>query len=98
MIISDLNYLEAIATEADDVLGGSVYGRVDLKKRVEIYEKTRIDIKKKIKSDVDVKNNASYAEGLADAYGDNTFTEVFTATETTPYSSGSYGSSYGAVD
>ncbi|GAB4531708.1 MAG: hypothetical protein Tsb0014_15470 [Pleurocapsa sp.] len=95
MIISDLNYLENVE---GSVQGGSVYGKVWLRKDVVINEKTNIDIKKRINSKADIYGNASYAESLGDAYGKNSFTETFTATLTTDNSSGSYSSSYGSAD
>jgi hypothetical protein len=96
MIISDLNYLES--AEVSGVLGGGVDAKVKFDKKIDIMEKIKIDIDKKINAKSDVKGNQAFSEAAADAYGKDSFTETLTVSEVyEDLSSGSYSSSVAAA-
>lgn len=97
MIISDLNYLEAI--EGSELVGsGGVYFNSYFGKKVYVKEYIDNRLYNDIKSKVDVKGNAAEAEGVADAYGDDTKTLALGGTQTTPYSSESFVKTISATD
>ncbi len=76
MIISDLNYFEAVSGE--ELTGGRTR-RYSLKKRVDINER--------VNSDVRLRGNLSTVDGVATATGNNSFTEIIGGSSTTPRSS-----------
>lgn len=90
MFITDLNHLEVV--DANVAGAGGVYFNSRIYKDVNINEKIKIDIDKKVNSFVDIKGNLATAQSSADAYGSNTLAETNTFVQTTPYSSESYSS------
>ena len=80
MIISDLNYLEAV--EGNTVVGGDFDFDIskDIEVDVDIYE--NVDIDKDVNSVVYVEGNLATAESSANAFGGNTLTETFSLTYT----------------
>ncbi|BAZ15619.1 hypothetical protein NIES4071_74910 [Calothrix sp. NIES-4071] len=90
MIISDLNALEVV--ESAEVVGGFNQGYdfsyINFNEYVNIY--------KNVYSNTNVKGHLATAESDAKAYGYGTTTQIFTNTETTPFSSSSNGVSISA--
>jgi hypothetical protein len=82
MIISDLNYLEVVNQETGIVGGGGVQFNSNIKKKKDIDVDININIKKKVKAKADFKGNFSFVEGVSDAQGKNTFTEIEGGTQT----------------
>ena len=82
MILSDLNYLEVVNQETGIVGGGGVNFDSNIKKKKNIDVKINIDIKKKVKAKADFDGNFSFVEGVADAQGKDTFTEIEGGTQT----------------
>ena len=80
MIISDLNYLEAV--EGNAVVGGDFDFDIskDIEVNVDIYE--NVDIDKDVNSVVYIEGNLATAESSANAFGGNTLTETFSLTYT----------------
>ena len=80
MIISDLNYLEAV--DGTGVVGGDFDFDIskDIEVNVDIFENVAID--KDVNSVVYVKGNLATAESSANAFGNNTLTETFSLTYT----------------
>lgn len=95
MNIFDLNHIEAV--EGTEVVGGG-YKSVYFDKNVNIKFDEKIDIKKNIKSKVDVKGNFAFAEADADAYGKDTVAEAITYTVTDDYYSGAISNSVSATN
>lgn len=92
MLISNLNYLNEVSSESTDLSGGFGLGR----DYTDIKFSERFSIKKKVYSNTYVKGNLATVESDAYAEGYGTLTQVFTLTETTPYSSFSKGVSISA--
>lgn len=88
MLIFDLNYLEVIDQEANIIGSGGVNSNSNIRKKVDIFKKVLVDIRKKVNSEANVKGHLAEAEALADAKGRNTLSETFTFSQT-----GNYGSS-----
>ncbi|NJO40919.1 MAG: hypothetical protein HC865_09780 [Cyanobacteria bacterium RU_5_0] len=98
MIISDLNYLEAVGQEVAIVGSGGTRFNTDIYKKFNVY--ANIDVRDYKDFDVKVKvyGNAAFAEADADAYGNNTSSQTFTFAQTTPYSSESSSTSIALTD
>lgn len=94
MNILDLNHIEAV--EGNEVLGGG-YKSVYFNKDVNIDFDEKVDIKKNIKSRVDIKGNFAFAEADSDAYGKDTVAEAITYTVTDDYYSGAISNSVAAT-
>jgi hypothetical protein len=82
MIISDLNYLETVDQATGIIGGGGVNFNSNIKKRKDIDVNINVDIKKKVKAKADFKGNFAFVEGVSDASGKNTFTEIEGGTQT----------------
>ncbi|MCU0536687.1 MAG: hypothetical protein MUD14_22595 [Hydrococcus sp. Prado102] len=82
MIISDLNYLEVVNQETGIVRGGGVKFDSNIKKKKDIKVDIKINIDKNVKAKADFKGNFSFVEGVTDAKGKNTFTEIEGGTQT----------------
>ncbi|MBA3922000.1 MAG: hypothetical protein H0X31_10010 [Nostocaceae cyanobacterium] len=91
MIISDLNHLEVVS-EANSVLGGFTQGG-----STNISFNENFNLNKYIKSNVNITGHAATVESDATATGSGTLTQVFTNSNTTPYSSSSSGTSISAT-
>lgn len=97
MIISDLNYLET--TDGSEVVGGGgVNFNSRFNKNVNVRERIDLQLRNRIDSKVDITGNAAEAEGVADAFGNNTKTVVLVGTQTTGFSSESFGKAVSATD
>ena len=85
MIISDLNYLEAV--EGTGVVGGDFDFDIskDIEVNIDIFENVVID--KEVNSVVYVEGNLATAESSANAFGANTLTETFSLTYTNGHES-----------
>ena len=95
MIISDLNYLE---DTTEQVLGGDRAWDVDINKDVTITIDETLDINKDVYSNVNVDDNLAYAQGDANADGNNGIAEVFVFTYTGPNQAHASGSAFSATD
>lgn len=93
MIICDLNYLEVAQEE---VLGGFTVPKGGGNEYGNIVFYENVNINKYIQSKVNLKGSTATVQSTADAVGNGTLTQVFTATLTTPYSSSSSGTSISA--
>lgn len=82
MILSDLNYLEVVNQETGIVGGGGVNFDSRIKKRKDIKVNIDVNIKKKVQAKADFKGNFAFVEGVSDAQGKNTFTEIEGGTQT----------------
>ena len=95
MIISDLNYMEAVDA---DVQGASGVNFVtNVKKDVDINKYINVDIDKYVDSHVKISGNLGAAEASANAYGDNTLAETETFAQATDHSSEAFSDSVAAV-
>ena len=74
MIISDLNYMEAIETDVQGA--GNVKFNTDVFKDVDIKVDVKVDIFKDVDSKTDIKGNLATAEASADALGYDTLSET----------------------
>ena len=74
MIISDLNYMEAIETDVQGA--GNVKFNTDVFKDVDIKVDVNVDIFKDVDSKTDIKGNLATAEASADALGHDTLSET----------------------
>lgn len=70
----------------------------DVNKDVDIDVDKDYNFDADLDSDVSVDGNLATAEASADAYGDDTFTEASSFTQTTDYSSQSFSESTSATD
>lgn len=82
MIISDLNYLETVDRATGIIGGGGVRFDSDIRKRKDIKVNIDVNINKKVKAKADFKGNFAFVEGVSDASGKNTFTEIEGGTQT----------------
>lgn len=91
MFISDLSILEVV--ESAEIIGGGGF-KIKNKFKEYIDRKIDLDIKKKVKIDVDVKGN--FADAVADAQvsGKNTFSETIAAIDVVE---GEYSNSYSSA-
>jgi hypothetical protein len=96
MIINDLSYLEVV--EENRVVGGDFNfdSSIDFSSDVKIEKDVNIDVN--VKSDADISDNVALAEGSANAFGKNTFTEVVVSTYTDDNSSHSAAAAQSATD
>ncbi|MBD2353318.1 hypothetical protein H6G41_01560 [Tolypothrix sp. FACHB-123] len=86
MIISDLNYLEAV--EGSDVAGGRGKGKkVEFKKRIDVKIDYDANIDVKVKPEI--KGNTATGYGEANAKGRHTFTDIELLLSADKYSSSS---------
>ncbi|MBT9314450.1 hypothetical protein [Leptothoe spongobia] len=74
MIISDLNYMETVATDVQGAGGVTFNSNID--KDVNIDVDVDFDIDKDVDVFVNIKGNLATAEASADAFGDNTLAET----------------------
>lgn len=90
MIINELSYLEVI--EQNRVVGGdfNFNSSLNFDSDVNIYKD--VDINVYIYSNVDISGNVATAEASANAFGENTFTEVYVSTYT--FDGGSHSAAY----
>ena len=97
MIISDLNYMEAVEANVE---GGRGRGRggasFSFKKRIDTDVKVRLDVVKDVDTWVILRGNLADAEAYADAYGKDSLAETLTVTKSTNFSSSAYSGSISA--
>lgn len=72
MIISDLNYLEVVNEGLEDIAGGR---RIRFNKNIDI----NVDADYDVDADIDPKVKGNTALANAEATGNNSFTETYTA-------------------
>lgn len=82
MILSDLNYLEVVDQETGIVGGGGVNFNSNIRKRKDLNVRSRIDINKRVRARANFRGNFAFVEGVADALGRDTFTEIEGGTQT----------------
>ncbi len=97
MIISDMNYLEAVDQETE-VVGAGLVDRVDFAKKVKVNKDVFVNINKFVFSYAKPIGNLGDAEAAANAYGANTLAETLTATVSDDYSSHALSESTSASD
>ncbi len=86
MIISELNYLEAVDQETQ-VVGAGFSDAVKFKKDIYIDKDIYVDIRKYVKSYARPYGNLAEAEAAANAFGPDTLSETLTVTVADPWES-----------
>ena len=86
MIISELNYLEAVDQETQ-VVGAGFSDAVKFKKDIKVDKDIYVNIYKNVKSYARPYGNLGEAEAAANAYGYDTLSETLTVTVADPWES-----------
>ena len=82
MIISDLNYLETVSQATGIVGGGGVNFNSNIRKNKNIRVNIDVNIRKRVQANANFRGNFAFVEGVADAQGRDTFTEIEGGTQT----------------
>ncbi len=80
----------------DGVTAGSIYSTANITKYVDTYNDSYLNQYKNVYSSTYVQGQLADAEAIADCYSYNCLTETLTATNVSPYSTGSYSGSISA--
>ena len=86
MIISELNYLEAVDQETE-VVGAGFYDAVGFKKNIKVNKNIKVDIRKYVTSFAYPIGNLAEAEAAANAFGPDSLSETLTVTVANPWES-----------
>ncbi len=98
MIISDLNYLESVNTEASKSLAGGGDISFNIASNVDINKKVNFDIVKNVNANVNNPDQLATAQSDAEAFGTYALAETDTYTYVTDQEAFSYSESVSALD
>lgn len=98
MIISDLNYLESVNTEASKSLAGGGDIAFSIQSNVDINKTVNFDINKVVNANVNNPDQLATAQSDAEAFGINALAETDTYTYVTDQEAFSYSESVAALD